>query len=134
MKRKMNVRLLRRIQKHILAEPLRYNQNITIEKGKPGQSYREDTNFKQGTLPKCGTTACIGGWALSLSFGARVFNFTRARRVLGISTEEAEKLFSYTWDNSWPTKFKVAYNKAKTPRQRARIAFNRIEHFIKTRE
>ena len=47
-KSKMNVRLLRKVQKHILEEPKRYDQDIVA---------------KASSEAPCGTACCIAGWA-----------------------------------------------------------------------
>lgn len=131
----MNVRLLRKIQKHILAEPKRYNQNVTIE---TDQDEIRDVN---GGVPKCGTMACIGGWAYILSRVRPNLDFTfdhlgKARRELKITDEQADRLFDSVASgctNYWPKKYADAYLKAKTPAGRARAAARRIDHFIKTK-
>ena len=133
----MNVKLLRKVARHILAEPKRYDQNTIIRTGEPGEGYK-DTKF-----PPCGTVACIGGWITLLAYKRRPrslesLNFKRLAKIVGVKYEQIDKLCSYVWndneDDGWPEKFRVAYERATTPRQRARIAANRIEHFIKTGE
>lgn len=111
----MNVRLLRKIQKHILAEPKSYDQDAWI---------REDD---------CGTVACIGGWASILSGNK---DLTAA---LEISEPSLEVLLAPVpanprlWPRRWPEKFYRGYLAAKTARGRARAAVRRIDHFIKTK-
>lgn len=47
----MNVRLLRRVAKHIVEEPRRYNQGSWCDRSNDAP---------------CGTMACIAGWAVIL--------------------------------------------------------------------
>lgn len=119
---KMNVKLLRKIQKHILAEPKSYDQNAIISE-------------------TCGTIACIGGWAFLLGGGVRtpsVNELSDARDFLGINREQGDRLFEYVTTSrlessmAWPAKFIRQYLAAKTPRGRANAAVRRIDHFIKT--
>jgi hypothetical protein len=110
----MNVRLLRKIQKAIVKAPTKYDQDVTIS---------------------CGTTHCIAGWALVLDgqdpmkLGGRL---SRAGEALELDCDERGRLFERP-EYMWPEKYATAYRKAKTPRGRARIAYNRISHFIKTK-
>lgn len=129
-KKRINVRLLRKIQKHILEEPRRYDQNLWRIEVDPA------TNPER---PPCGTMACIGGWATALSGKERdsYLGWDVAMRLLGLTREQADRLFDTvekgTDLNKWPKKFVTAYLKAKTPRDRARVAVRRIDHFIKTK-
>jgi hypothetical protein len=108
---KLNVRLLNRIKKHILAEPKRYNQ------AKWGRQV-SDYEFEDNKGPACKTQGCIAGWAVFLSVPkgkwaswwvkASNFNFhlspgvpkreatgipAKAQKLLGITTDEAARLF-----------------------------------------
>jgi hypothetical protein len=137
----MNVKLLRRIQKHILAEPRRLEMSMWVRKGKPEiDSYQSDSGYV--TYPQCGTAACIGGWALIISKktvnnnGLNTGN--RAAQLLGIPAmngtdaeilSPSDKLFHVS---DWPAKYEQAYHHAKSARGRARVAVRRIDHFIKT--
>ena len=58
--RKMNTRLLRKVQKHILEEPRRLNMDIILD---DRVSARDPKN------PPCGTVGCIAGWAIVLAHG-----------------------------------------------------------------
>lgn len=126
----MNVKLLRKIQKHILAEPRRLVMSIIERRGNPNtlipvepDEYSNYNQYeKRQKFADCGTAACIMGWARLLAS-----HYNGHDDSLDI---EFGKLCSA---RTWPTKFAKAYAKAKTARSRARIAANRIEHFIKTR-
>jgi hypothetical protein len=139
-KPKLNVRLLRKIQRYILKEPRRLVMSrLILKKGDP---LPEDHNDDFG---KCGTAACIAGWALLLS-GRKPFKGERgeendagtAAKVLGVKYETCgnsdhpgNKLF---WVFNWPYKFRIRYNQAKTAFARAKATSLRIDYFIKHRK
>ena len=120
----MNVKLLRKVQKHIASEPKRFTF---------------DWMHESDAAP-CGTRACIAGWTLILGtpgwsnktideidtllarrsksgFG---FYTGPASKLLDINYEQAARLFIY-----WPEPF----DELKS----ADTAVARIEHFIKTK-
>jgi hypothetical protein len=132
----MNVKLLRKIQKHILAEPARYEQNAIITIGAPGAMCVAANRL----YPQCGTIACIGGWAILLTAKRRLktsrysLNYLTLGKLLGVKKSQIAKLVSYTdYATEWPDHFADKYNQAETPKARARIAAQRIDHFIKTK-
>jgi hypothetical protein len=133
------VRLLRRVEKHILAEPKRYVQ---------GTWGRLDN-----TSP-CGTTACIAGWIDVLNQSERkpTKSFLkrwaskmvtrplyrcntpdRASRALGVHPVKTINLFEAS-GSYWPGHFRADWYAAKTREDVAKIAVARIEHFIQTGE
>ena len=130
----MNVDLLRKIKKHILAEPARlYMFGWIIRKTTPDEvlAYgEEDENTRP--FAKCGTAACIAGWAAILSkrdTGGRFGACELAPELLGLTSQEAARLCI---PRNWPLKFRGGCaddGKAKT----AKLAARRIEHFIKTK-
>lgn len=94
------------------------------------------------TLPSdkahpCGAVGCIAGTAVVLTEPARFLRlvdnrgdwFLAGKNALDLSTREAERLF-FTRD--WPPTFMHRYNRAIRAKLRARIAVERIEHFIAT--
>jgi hypothetical protein len=131
----MNVKLLTKIQKHILAEPRRLDMDVVLIKGLDPASWRD--------VPPCGTVGCIGGWAYILSrkrpqlkqYG--IDHLVLGRHELKITAIEADRLFDTVYDdsilNAWPKKYIEAYLKAKSPAGRARAAVRRIDHFIATK-
>lgn len=129
---KLNVKLLRKIQKHILEEPKRFMMGGVIVTAEPGKYY---TDYGiDWRIPKCGTVACIGGWALLLS-NVRTHDLCDAAELLGFDIEDgfspdASKLFNV---GGWPSKFAAKWMDAKTPRVRAKIAVARIDHLIATK-
>lgn len=148
---KMNVRLLRRAQKYILAEPRRIDMRQFGTVFDLTRQTRSETGLP---LPPCGTTACIAGTIAILEgktdpvaakrhlklFGGPYFFGGAARSaaesLLRITYEQAERLFYFkawrTNRNGWPDKYATAYDTAKTPAGRARVTVRRIDHFIKT--
>jgi hypothetical protein len=137
-KRRLNVKLLRRIQKHILEEPRRFIMRTFVIKGEPENEIWSDGFNNRQKLPACGTAACIAGWAAILG-GAKLrrdkhgeINYwSPAKRLLGLGYSQSEALFNST---QWPPAFKERYSFAKEPTERAKIGAERIEHFIKTGE
>jgi len=133
----MNVKLLRKIQKHILAEPRRLNMSHWAAPSHDAP---------------CGTMACIAGWAVILTKRRGAEKFRRVAERLGIGLfpdpkritlnpstvaakalrldlDQKEKLF-HTY--GWPWNFREKYLNAENPRIRARAASDRIDHFIAT--
>lgn len=97
---KLNVRLLRRIQRHILAEPRRLDM--------ASWAYHCVGTKKELAaleMPSCGTRACIAGWAVALGSPAKktrqramlgddsVDYYKVAKRLLGLTDDEADFLF-----------------------------------------
>ena len=122
----MNVRLLRKVAKHILAEPKRLDMETIADKVEGGRD-----------SPPCGTVGCIAGWACMLT-GSSVnhADWEKGKRLIDLDSDQAYRLFDYPlgWSSDgWPAKFSKPYVAAKAARQRARIAVARIEHFIKTK-
>ena len=91
-KPKLNVRLLRRIKRHLIAEPRRYEQSV----------YGNTVEGKKA--PACGTEGCIAGWAVFLStpksqwqtwIEEKYFRMkAKATELLGLDKSEANDLFS----------------------------------------
>ena len=111
----MNVRLLRKVQRAIVANPEEYDQS----------SY-------------CGTACCIAGWAVRLNDKISSLNgrwpgevSAEAKSLLKLDTDQYERLCAFA--SGWPDKYAVAYYSAETKKKRARVAFLRINHFIKTK-
>jgi hypothetical protein len=62
-----------------------------------------------------------------------------AQNILGLTEEQADRLFflpiahEHHEQYSWPAKFEQRYNAATTLEAKAKVAVERIEHFIKTK-
>ena len=74
MKSKLNVRLLRRIQKKITKHPELFDMS----------SWSHETS--------CGTSCCIGGWALILSGVAKPGGFCSFRKDGEVTSAQANSL------------------------------------------
>jgi len=129
---KDTARLLRKVQKRILAEPRQFVMWSYFTSSIPN-------------TPNCGTAACIAGWTIAESQKLnpqQANNFVQdhgyddhelAKKRLGITHRQANHLF---YDESWPAPFRDQYRKLPHNQRmrRARVAVARIEHFIKTGE
>jgi len=129
----MNVPLLKKVGQAIMAEPRWFDMTWWI-----------DTTSDKAP---CGTTACIGGFAILLSkIKGRLTEKTWATTankipqksymprytatvLLDLDKDQAFRLFDI---NHWPYKFTVAYQAADRPERRAKAAADRIEFFIQT--
>jgi hypothetical protein len=121
----LNVRLLRKVQRHILEEPRRFIMRALSVKGKPGETILGDFGNAQ-TLPWCGTAACIAGWINILSNIDG--DACSAEKLLGLDFYGGAPLF---YERQWPSRFRQDFAKARTPTARANIAVRRISYFIK---
>lgn len=120
----LNVRLLRKIQKHILEEPKRFWMGWWKEDSIPGHK-----------PAPCGTTACIAGWAVILSnepekAGAPSI---RARVLLGLDPDDMTLFFSDAWPEPYRTLYERAVDK-DDEKDMAKAGADRIEHLINTGE
>lgn len=176
---KKTINLLRKIERHILAEPRRLNMKrwgtvYDLSKfAKLKKLIQGNATYIPGVqedvaknMPPCGTVGCIAGWTVFLSkpkivdklaekaasctvdtttldgeayvrvgqeqLGEAIY---QAQDILGLEKEQARRLFYFSNMHGyyhWPLKFEDAYLNAKTPRARAKVTVERIEHFIKT--
>lgn len=107
----MNVELLQKVKSKILAEPKNFDMRDW----------------------KCGTVCCICGHAGDIAGITQVsesFDFFPVEEALGISEEEAGRLFLVDY---WPQQLSAAFDRAVTKKKRAKIACDRIDHFIATK-
>ena len=117
---KINTNLLLQVRDCILARPEHFDMG----------SYVDRTD--------CGTTACIAGWAVSLSRGRTPMSDTylidslstgwSAQALLRLSARQAYTLFHV---NGWPIYWNLAYDSADGD-ARAAVAAGFINHFIAT--
>lgn len=136
-KSKINVRLLRAIQRQIAKEPEQFCMSSWF--------------LKNDAIPNCGTSACIAGWAVTVSQKTNPLRAAKsmcprfeerdvlvglandrvapkARRLLGLSLMQGELLF---YKENWPEQF--CYDSwGITAKERALLAIARIDHFIAT--
>ena len=136
----MNVALLEKIIEAIQAQPEKFDMSRWFNRLQD-----ENDNF-------CGTTQCIGGWALVLGMsidpiediyytendGSRLAESANgekqwindiAQKVLDLSFCQADRLFHVM---NWNEKFMRDYDDAQTPEEKAAVAVARIRHFIAT--
>lgn len=128
-KSKLNVKLLRKIQKHILEEPRRFFMAWFTALGKPGTKFASKWSDLAATVPPCGTAHCIAGWANHFTDHEDASDVVHAAKVLRLSESGV-----YWWNlfeaGDWPEPFRWHYENAKTPKARAKIAAARIDHLI----
>lgn len=128
----MNVKLLRKVKRHILEEPKRFVMSVVVMS--VVDTYKENSLsgkvFGMRPFPKCGTAACVAGWACILSGKDRLdVGMITAQRLLDLTPEQAMRLFE---PSKWPEQYEAGTTddgKNKT----AKIAAARIDHFIKTK-
>ena len=129
----MNVELLTRVRDQILSEPTSLDMSVFIAGGVRAERQHG------WPPPRCGTMACIAGWAVILKRGVdRAFEsddvWTTARNDLEITSVQSTALFM---SSMWPEPFNAQYKaakKSKDARTLARITANRIDHFIREKE
>jgi hypothetical protein len=127
---KLNVPLLREIQKQILREPNGFFMRSWIRRRS-----HDNEEFFSGDIvaggsdlqrfPECGTAACIGGWAVLLSGGTYNENVEPiAKSLLGLSSTWLFQVS--TWDRDLQGK----YWSEPSVECRAAIAAEQIERVI----
>ena len=117
----MNTKLLRKVQKAILAAPDQFEMNWFFR--------------------WCGGASCIAGWAIHINGKAKNLSETRNQVRVGYEWKKACQLLKLTEPKAlrlflqpeWPNPFKRNYIAAKLPVTRAKVAAARITHFIKTK-
>lgn len=121
---KLNVKLLRQIQRRIKQEPRQFLMHSYF--------------WVAPRIPNCGTAACIAGWAVTLTRtkshkpadavlkrNAGLLDvWDVAQKELGMTDGLSETLFN---EESWPSQFKRRGKLADR-------AIRRIDHLIKTGE
>lgn len=136
-KLKINVKLLRQIQRAIKKEPRRFEMESWV-------------NIFDSIAP-CETTACIAGHAIIIDFmrkggtwkrgGRKLYDRIDARRLTGLTQYRAGKLLGLEAVQSsrlfhlseWPKRFHGRFGRALTRRAQGAVAIARIDHFIKTK-
>ena len=134
MKLKVNKKLLRQIRDIISEKPKKFNMDWWHY-----SSYGEALDYNG--RGRCGTAHCIAGWAQILTKSQKShtekLEFEDARDILGLNNIQAQALFCV---ESWPHEYEVRYVRASDfplPQRnilRARIAVERINHFLATGE
>jgi hypothetical protein len=128
----MNVELLLKVKEQILKEPAQF-QMAWIFTRHIVDSY---TDIDRDKIPNCGTAACIAGWAISIHRGmtpkqvsdSEIGGWEDAQELLGIGRGWADELFNV---ERWPTGYKEAWYESDTLEDRAQVAADRIDDFIR---
>lgn len=136
----LNVKLLRKVKRHILKKPQRLVMSEGIVLGAAGEEktvsdeYGEPTTAK---IPECGAVGCIYGWTCMLgnpsivkNGNAEYWNRVRvkAEKLLGITDFHAS--ISLSKVDAWPEEIGTRYYQAKTAENRAKLVGERIDQFI----
>jgi hypothetical protein len=129
--KKINVELLRQVQNAIVKHAAHFNMGTWGYGAKKRHIMHDESSESE-----CGTTACIAGFIVLLHDGKVGYGVAgRAAKLLGLDYDvwndelNGNKLFHLS---NWPTKFCRRYLQAKRNLTRARVAAERIEHFIQT--
>lgn len=145
----MNVEKLREVEKFLITEPRVFTMSEGIDVFDAEGIWEEETFIDQNNLIQvapCGTACCMAGAAYIITHGVDGDYSDvewgevqrEATKVLGLTFEEAERLFYLPRDQwhqdggSWPQEFAARFDEAKTPLERVQVGVARIEHFIKT--
>lgn len=158
---KINVKQLQQTAKDILTHPAQFCiDQWFVEPGDDAWYDIADTDACLTTLnptKNCGTAACINGWVLArnakkaISLVKKYENSFEpyktqeyepreydtylsaeakaGQSLLGLTDGQTHRLFFL---ENWPEKFQTRYHKAATNRTRAKVAYDRILHFINT--
>lgn len=123
----LNVKLLRKVKRHILRKPTRLRMSLLQEKGTPGTSIRGlmsrwgEPEFMK--IPTCGTVGCIAGWTCMLSGNGRV-DLQPAMELLGL------RECSLCFVHQWPSDLREMYYTAKSQTRRAALVGLAIDRVI----
>jgi len=138
------IRLLRKVQKHILEEPRRMNMETWLRTRIQGKRYFAFRGFgvnraENPATPPCGTAGCIAGWVMMLtpmkpeerSYIINVGNAAHsAQEKLGLDYYQGSRLFL---PSDWPEPYKSKLAKAKIGTKKyAQVVSDRIDYFIQT--
>ena len=134
-----DIRLLRKIQKELIAAPARFHMRYGII---------SSDQVSMLEKPVCGTACCIAGTGYVVATGLNLFDHKNQTRdwseILDGASEVGvdfrkpvySKLFymkiMHDTTHGWPEFYEQAYYDAKTALQRACVGVARIEHFIAT--
>jgi hypothetical protein len=138
---KLNVGLLRKIQKYIMAEPRRFTMGTYHFRALDASDWKHEFIYYKDmskSMPPCRTAACIAGWAGILSADKKFRDAIRAHELLRLPKNWLSNGFVHPRNHplffaeNWPSQFYKAYNTSKTPRERAKVACDRIDYLIKT--
>ena len=134
------VRLLRKVQKFLIAEPRSYDMKEGIVESEFLKTILEQ--------PPCGTACCIAGAAYVIDTGMELNHSRKGFSAISGRLQQKFFLDDLTFyklvyigglhagikpgKNGWPKFYTDMYLAAKTPLERACVGVARIEHFIAT--
>lgn len=135
-----NEKLYDKMVKHIAEEKERFDMLVPVElANEQGKVVVYDFGNQYTLKPPCGTVACAAGWAVLLGEPGRIRDkakkwakkdwdgvFSKARRLLGITGDEAYKLFHH---KNWDYEYRQAYENATTSLQRQQVGLAFFKHF-----
>jgi hypothetical protein len=126
---KLNVKLLRKIKKHVEEEPRRLIMARWQQKGRAGELVEDEA--ATFNLPECGTAACIAGWAVNLS-GKKIETDVgaRAMTLLGLTFEQSQNLFN---TGNWPGDYGDKFDNETSPERRVKILGKLIDKVIESK-
>ncbi len=112
----MKTKLLRQVQEKILAEPELFQM----------------AHWHVRVDDSCGTAHCIAGWAEVLGAPGKKHSLDKREylELMGLRMSQADRLF---YVSGWPKQFSTKYRRSVSAKNRAKIASDRIDHFIATR-
>lgn len=113
----MNTKLLRKVAEAFMREPWKLDMRL-CHIGPDGRS----------TTANCATAHCIAGWTEVVT-GVRC-DAVSVKSLWKTTYGQTSKVCHL---RNWPIKFQKRYRAAKLDSTRARIAAQRIEHFIATK-
>lgn len=137
----MNVELLKRVAEVIVARPSDFQMRFVATDANMGSEplWGEEDRLLFSPEESCGTACCIAGWTIALSGdgdpnnvdgSSGVKGMRIASELLNIDASQANRLFV---DYNWPRdNYRLPYWDATTDAERAKVAYDRIHHFIQT--
>ncbi len=133
----LNVKLLRKVKAQILKEPAQFAMTKWFTRDiAQANEFAEVLDIRRRVIPNCGTAACIAGWAVAIhkesnpELVARSYYMPYdANDALDLDDDNSHLLYHVA---RWPRKFLERWRRARSMAARARVAADRIEHFIAT--
>lgn len=98
-----------------------YVQTDFIVHGEPGETYCSD-DYALVQYPSCGTVACIAGSIAVLRRKGHKMSMEQAARILGLSGQRSNRLFSPYVSDDWPEPYASRFAARRTPLGRAKVA------------
>lgn len=137
--RRVNTKLFEQVMEQIESNPEHFEMQSFFAADTYKLCSREAVMKDLISESRCGTTACIAGWAITLhhknnllSDGFAICGPTEdaATGILGINYDEAQRLF---YVENWPDPYRREYIDAEQPEERVRISVDRINYFLATK-